>query len=107
MGMSKPAADTKPNGYNKSCRDCDKPIYLHSGPSGPWRAYDPMVGDAETGEWNRHRCPAALQDAEIMGIVSPAGSKPGELIPKLKRLIKDFEGLVTQAETPPPPTPDV
>lgn len=97
--MSKRAEETKPNGYTKKCRDCEKDIYLHRGPTGPWRAYEPATDpEAEMGDWIRHRCTAALQDAEIMHIIAPAGSKPGELIPKLKRLLKDFEVIVTQAE---------
>jgi len=99
--MARQADDSKPNGYSKQCRDCDRTIYLHRGPSGPWRAYESSFAEgAEAGEWVRHRCPSALQDAEIMGIISPAGSKPLELVPRLKRLIKDFEHLISQAPVP-------
>lgn len=98
--MSKRPDESKPNGYTKTCRDCDNTIYLHRGPTGPWRAYDlpaeTVVG--EEVEYVRHRCPAALQDAEIMHIISPAGTKPGDLAPKLKRLITDFQTVVEQAE---------
>ena len=93
------AVDSKPSGYRKKCRDCDKPIYLHRGPSGPWRAYDPLPADAPPDtDYTRHRCSAALQDAEIMGIIAPAGTKPADFIPRLKRVIKDFQGMVDDAE---------
>jgi hypothetical protein len=98
MDMLKKAEDTKPNGYNKKCRDCEKPIYLHRGSSGPWRAYEAAVGPEGEPEWVRHRCASALQDAEIMHIIAPAGSKPTDLVPKMKRLIVDFENLIEQAE---------
>ena len=96
--MLKKAEDSKPNGYTKRCRDCEKPIYLHRGSSGPWRAYEPGSGEEGAEEWVRHRCASALQDAELMHIIAPAGSKPTDLVPKLKRLIVDFENLIEQAE---------
>lgn len=106
--MSKRPDDSKPNGYTKICRDCEKMIYLHRGPTGPWRAYDmpaEHVEGVET-EYVRHRCASALQDAEIMHIISPAGTKPGDLAPKLKRVITDFQTIIEQAEArnaPPAP----
>jgi hypothetical protein len=106
--MSKKVEDSKPNGYTKRCRDCEKDIYLHRGPTGPWRAYEPAADPTGLeGEWVRHRCTAALQDAEIMHIIAPAGSKPADLVPRLKRLIKDFSALVEQAERPPEPVEPV
>ena len=89
--------DSKPNGFTKKCRDCNKQIYLHRGASGPWRAFE-AAQDADPEEWHRHRCDSSLRDAEILGIIAPPGTKIADLIPKLKRLIEDFAQLVDQAE---------
>jgi hypothetical protein len=90
--------DTKPNGFTKKCRDCEKTIYLHRGAAGPWRAFEPNDGTGAE-EWARHRCAAGLQDAEILGIVAPPGTKPGQLVPRVKRLIEDLTELLEQAES--------
>jgi hypothetical protein len=95
--MSPQASVSKPNGFVKPCRDCESMIYLHRGPSGPWRAYEPAINE-DADEWNRHRCTAALQDAEILSIIAPPGSKPQDLIPKIRRLIQDLQGFSEQAE---------
>ena len=89
--------ESKPNGFTKKCRDCNKQIYLHRGASGPWRAFE-AAQDADPEEWHRHRCDSSLRDAEILGIIAPPGTKVADLIPKLKRLIEDFRELVDQAE---------
>ena len=89
--------ESKPNGFTKKCRDCNKQIYLHRGASGPWRAFE-AAQDADPEEWHRHRCDSSLRDAEILGIIAPPGTKVADLIPKLKRLIEDFRQLVDQAE---------
>ncbi|MGH7470139.1 MAG: hypothetical protein ACRENP_19510 [Longimicrobiales bacterium] len=91
-------SESKPNGFTMQCRHCGNAIYLHSGTGGRWRAYEPSNGNAEMDEWNRHRCAAALQDAEIMNLVAPAGSKPADLIPRITRLIQDFQSFIKQAE---------
>ena len=99
-----PNPESKPNGFTKKCRDCNQEIYLHRGSSGPWRAFEAApAGDPE--EWRRHRCPAGLQDAEIMGIIAPPGSKPADLHPKLRRLSQDLLELAAQAEKRATPTP--
>ncbi|MGQ0813911.1 MAG: hypothetical protein ACT4O1_05540 [Gemmatimonadota bacterium] len=72
-------------------------IYLHRGPAGPWRAFD-ANNDPTTDEWVRHRCAGGLQDAEILSIVVPPGTKPKDLVPKLKRLVEDLGELLEQAE---------
>jgi hypothetical protein len=95
--MNQPNPESKPNGFTKKCRDCGRDIYLHRGASGPWRAFEAApAGDPE--EWHRHRCPAGLQDAEIMGIIAPPGSKPVDLPPKLKQVGQDLIELAGQAE---------
>ncbi|MGH7460982.1 MAG: hypothetical protein ACREMA_08130, partial [Longimicrobiales bacterium] len=96
--MPQQVSESKPNGFTMQCRHCDNTIYLHSGAGGRWRAYEPNYGKTELDEWNRHRCAAALQDAEIMNLVAPPGSKPADLIPRITRLIQDFQSFVTQAE---------
>ncbi|MGQ0562728.1 MAG: hypothetical protein ACT443_12745 [Gemmatimonadota bacterium] len=97
MNEQKTMTESKPNGFTKSCRDCDKPIYLHRGTAGPWRAFEPAPADAPD-EWVRHRCAAGLQDAELLGIVAPPGTKPAQLVSKIQRLIEDFHVLLDQAE---------
>jgi hypothetical protein len=100
--MNQPIPETKPNGFYKKCRDCNQEIYLHRGSSGPWRAFEAApAGDPE--EWRRHRCPAGLQDAEIMGIIAPPGSKPADLHPRLRRVGQDLLELADQAEKRIPP----
>jgi hypothetical protein len=94
--MNKQVSESKPNGFTMHCRHCESEIYLHSGAGGRWRAYEP--GNAAVDEWKRHRCAAALQDAEIMSLVAPAGSKPADLIPRITRLIQDFQSFIKQAE---------
>jgi hypothetical protein len=99
--MNQQALESKPNGYIKQCRDCEKTIYLHRGANGPWRAYEAprdLTGAEET-EWVRHRCTAALQDAELLGIVGPPGSKPADFLPRLRRVVQDLSGLLKQAES--------
>ena len=106
-------ADSKPNGFTKTCRDCSKEIYLHRGNSGPWRAFEAAPAGGQE-EWVRHRCAAGLQDAELMGIIAPPGTKPIDLGPRLRRILEDFKGIADQAEkraaataaaaaAPPPP----
>jgi sugar phosphate isomerase/epimerase len=89
--------ENKPNGFLKKCRDCEATIYLHRGGAGPWRAFEPAEGVGAE-EWNRHRCAAGLADAEMMTIVAPPGTKPDQIIPRVKRLIEDFRELLAQAE---------
>ena len=97
--MAHNTGDVKAGGYNKRCRECEAMIYLHRGTNGPWRAYDPPVGRPEDHDWARHRCAAALQDAELLGIVAPPGSKPADLIPRLKRMISDLQEVLGQMES--------
>ena len=96
--MIKQASAYRPIGFTMQCRHCDGPIYLYGGTGGRWRAYEPP-GDAELDEWNRHRCAAALQDAEILSIVAPASTKPADLIPRISRLVHDFQGIIQQVES--------
>ena len=96
--MPERVSESKPNGFTMKCRACDNPIYLHSGMGGRWRAYEPARANAEPDEWNRHRCTAALQDAEIMNLVAPAGSKPVDLVPRMHLLVRDLQSFIKQAE---------
>ena len=109
MNLLQLNTETKPNGFLKKCRDCDVTIYLHRGGAGPWRAFEP-IPDLPAEEWNRHRCSAGLQDAEIMTILAPPGTKPAMMIPRMRRLIEDFKELLEQAEqrevVPPAPAPE-
>jgi hypothetical protein len=99
MNSRQHESETKPNGFTKKCRDCNKPIYLHRGTSDRWRAFESVYSPAGTpDEWIRHRCPAGLQDAELMSLIAPAGSKPRDLVAKLKQIIGDFEEIISQAE---------
>ncbi len=97
--MAHNTGDVKAGGYLKRCRECENTIYLHRGTNGPWRAYESPVGKPEDHDWARHRCAAALQDAELLGIVAPPGSKPADLIPRVKRMIADLQEILTQMET--------
>jgi hypothetical protein len=97
--MAKTGGDVKPGGYLKTCRDCGQTIYLHRITSGPWRAYEPPVADPQDHDWARHRCAAALQDAEMLGIIAPPGSKPGEVIPRVKQVITDLQQILEQIES--------
>lgn len=96
--MNQQQTESKPNGFTKKCRDCDKTIYLHRGAAGPWRAFEAIPDAVGIDEWVRHRCPAGLQDAEILSIVAPPGTKPNALVPKVRQLIDDFSDLLEQAE---------
>ena len=89
-------SESKPNGFTKTCRDCNKPIYLHRGTTDRWRPFEPAAGTVD--EWNRHRCPASLQDADLLSLIAPANAKRADLIATLKRLINDFEIMIEQAE---------
>jgi hypothetical protein len=100
MSTSLHTSETKPNGFTKKCRDCDKFIYLHRGNSDRWRAFEHIGPPSDTSDkWVRHRCASGLQDAELMSLIAPAGLKPVDLIAKLKRVIADFEDLIEQAES--------
>ena len=89
-------SESKPNGFTKKCRDCGKLIYLHRGSSDRWRAFEP---GQQPDEWDRHRCPAGLQDADLLSLIAPSGNnKRNELIETLKRLVEDFEVIIAQAE---------
>jgi hypothetical protein len=98
MVMQLYTSETKPNGFTKKCRDCDKLIYLHRGTSDRWRAFEPAADGAASDEWIRHRCPAGLQDADLLSLIAPAVAKRDDLILTLKRLIKDFELMIAQSE---------
>jgi hypothetical protein len=91
-------SESKPNGFTMQCRQCKNRIYLH-GQGGRWRAYEPHSDTTEMDQWNRHRCPDALQDAEIMNLIAPPGSKPADLIPRISRLIEDLQSFIKQAES--------
>ena len=97
MIMQRYTSESKPNGFTKQCRDCNKPIYLHRGTTDRWRAFEPAV-DGNNDEWVRHRCPAGLHDADLMSLIAPAGAKREELVSKLKLLISDFQLIISQAE---------
>jgi hypothetical protein len=99
--MSAWMSESKPNGFTMQCRNCRNTIYLHSGQGGRWRAYEPSDDATEMDQWNRHRCPDALQDAEIMNLIAPPGSKPADLIPRISRLIEDLQSFIKQAESRP------
>lgn len=88
-------SESKPNGFTKVCRDCNKAIYLHRGMTDRWRPFEPA---GEPDEWNRHRCPASLQDADLLSLIAPANAKRVDLIATLRRLIVDFEIMIAQAE---------
>jgi hypothetical protein len=96
--MNQQQTESKPNGFTKKCRDCEKTIYLHRGAAGPWRAFEAIPDAVGVDEWVRHRCAAGLQDAEILSIVAPPGTKPNALVPKVRQLIEDFRDLLEQAE---------
>jgi hypothetical protein len=96
MIMELYTSESKPNGFTKKCRDCDKPIYLHRGTSDRWRAFEPAFGSND--EWIRHRCPAGLHDADLLSLIAPAGAKREDLVNKLKMLINDFQQIINQAE---------
>jgi hypothetical protein len=91
-------SESKPNGFTKKCRDCNKFIYLHRGSSDRWRAFEPAPDSPTPDEWIRHRCPAGLQDADLLSLIAPAIAKRDDLIGTLKRLIEDFELMIAQAE---------
>jgi hypothetical protein len=88
-------SESKPNGFTKNCRDCGKTIYLHRGTTDRWRPFEP---GALPDEWNRHRCPSSLQDADLLSLIAPANAKRPDLIATLHRIIKDFEQMIEQAE---------
>ena len=88
-------SESKPNGFTKQCRDCGKLIYLHRGSSDRWRAFEP--GELPD-EWDRHRCPSGLQDADLLTLIAPAGNKRENLVEKMKQLVTDFEVMIQQAE---------
>ncbi|HEY0672555.1 MAG TPA: hypothetical protein VGD27_09825 [Longimicrobiales bacterium] len=88
-------SESKPNGFTKKCRDCGKTIYLHRGTTDRWRAFEP---GEQPDEWSRHRCPAGLQDADMLSLIAPAGAKRDDLVHTLRRLIADFEVMIKQAE---------
>ena len=91
-------SESKPNGFTKRCRDCDKLIYLHRGTSDRWRAFEPSADNPGADEWIRHRCAAGLQDADLLSLVAPAIAKRDDLVVTLKRLIEDFKVMIAQAE---------
>ena len=100
--MSTPqyTSETKPNGFTKKCRDCNRSIYLHRGNTDRWRAFETSAPSGSMSEeWVRHRCPSGLQDAELMSLIAPAGAKPADLILKLRQLIEGFEEIIAEAET--------
>jgi hypothetical protein len=97
--MAHNTGDVKAGGFHKRCRECESMIYLHRGTNGPWRAYETPVGKPEDHDWARHRCAGALQDAELLGIVAPPGSKPADLIPRVKRMISDLQEVLGQMES--------
>jgi hypothetical protein len=97
--MPQRVSESKPNGFTMQCRNCKNTIYLQSGQGGRWRAYEPNYDATEMDQWNRHRCPDALQDAEIMNLIAPPGSKPADLIPRIYRLIEDLQSFIEQAES--------
>ena len=97
--MPQQVSESRPNSFTLKCRDCKNTIYLQKGEGGRWRAYEPSYNATETDQWNRHRCPDALQDAEIMNLITPAGSKPADLIPRISRLIENLQSFIEQAES--------
>ena len=98
-------SESKPNGFTKKCRDCNKPIYLHRGTTDRWRAFEPAPDNATSDEWVRHRCPAGLHDAELLSLIAPPGAKREDLVATLKRLITDFQTIIAQAEARQPSEP--
>ena len=91
-------SESKPNGFTKKCRDCNKMIYLHRGTTDRWRAFEPAPDNANNDEWVRHRCPAGLHDADLLSLIAPPGAKREDLVNKLRQLIDDFEVIIQQAE---------
>ncbi len=88
-------SESKPNGFTKKCRDCGKLIYLHRGSSDRWRAFEPAT---EPDEWDRHRCPSGLQDADLLTLIAPAGNKRDNMVDLMKSIVTDLEVMIAQAE---------
>ena len=89
------------DGFEKLCRDCGKTFYLHrSSSGGRWRAYDSSGNlDSEVAEWTRHRCAAALKDADEMAAILPSGLSDPIAIQRLERLVEDLQALIAQLKT--------
>lgn len=92
-------SETKPNGFTKKCRDCKKLIYLHRGTGDRWRAFEPAPDSPTPDEWIRHRCPAGLQDADLLNLIAPPITKREDVVATLKRLIGDFQLMIEHAES--------